>query len=396
VSVAPRERIMATNEPNLAVFRHASDNQAFDCGRACAQSIISSLTQGVSVGKAPTAGEKAQPVPETQAALRIRESSPVDVPGTWFTHPDELVHILNTDPRLVALGYTHWKVGAYGTPDELFERVGRTLKRGMPAILNIRSEDHWVTVRGVDYANGVVTMLYMLDPLNPRNSPGPLGHTYYDGCAGDGTTIWETINEDPADLAATWSLPVGTFPPANYAGLHVAIVYEPPPFDPFNVADIIRLRHRMWKFIKRPKGPWPPLRIREELQRVAAAIADPEFTALVEPDTPLTIRYVHDIDARLRGYTIASLYDERLERGLIGVFDFDDQLFRHVRLTNDRVLIDSIAGDPAEPLWWTQRRLETLFSPYFPFQREKAADGRTTYRRLLDNARIEAPELPMR
>lgn len=389
---------MPTNEPNLAVFRHASDNQAFDCGRACAQSIISSLTQGVPVGKAPTAPEKAQPVPETQDALRLRESSPVDVPNTWFTHPDELVHILNSDPRLIALGHTHWKVAAVdeAKAPELFERIGRTLQRGMPAILNIRTSDHWVTVRGVDYSNSVVTMLYMLDPLNSRNSPGPLGHTYYDGCAGDGTTIWEVINEDPADLLNSWSLPVGTYPPANYAGKFVAIVYEPPPFDPFDVLDVIRIRNRIRRFVKRPKGPTPPLRIREELRRVAAAIADPEFTALAESDAPLTIRYVHDIDARLRGYTIASLYDERRERGLVGAFDFNDQLFRHVRLTNDRVLIDSIAGDPAEPLWWTQRPLETLFSPYFPFQREKAADGRITYRRLLDNTRIDAAEAPMR
>jgi hypothetical protein len=382
---------MPTNEPNLAVFRHASDNPAFDCGRACAQSIISSLTQGVSVGKAPTPAEKAQPVPETQDALRMRESSPLDVPHTWFTHPDELVHILNSDPRLIAQGQAHWKVAAVTDAGELFERVGRTLKRGMPAILNIRDADHWVTVRGVDYSNTVVTMLYMLDPLNARNSPGPLGHTYYDGCAGDGTTIWETINEDPADLLATWSLPVGTFPPANYAGKHVAIVYEPPPFNPVNVAEIIRLRNRVRRFIKRPKGPTPPLRIREELLRVATAIADPEFTALVEPDTPLTVRYVHDIDARLRGYTIASLYDARLGRGLVGVFDFADQLFRHLRLTDDRALIDSIAGDPAEPLWWTQRRLETLFSPYFPFRREKTAGGHPSYRRAFDDFPFEAP-----
>jgi hypothetical protein len=388
---------MPTNEPTLAVFRHASDMPAFDCGRACAQSIISSLIQGVPIGQVPTPAQRAQPVPATQDTLQQREAYPVDVPGNWFTHPDELVQILNTDPGLVALGRAHWKVGAYDTPGELFEQVGLTLKRGVPAILNIRTADHWVTVRGVDYTSGVVTFVYMLDPLNQRNSPGPLGHTYYDGCAGDGTTIWETINEDPGDLAATWSLPVGNFPPANYAGKHVAIVYEPPPFNPFsvlNVAELIRLRNRLKRFIKRPKWPTPPLRIREELRRVAAATRDPELTALVEPDTPLTIRYVHDIDARLRGYTIASLYDPRLERGLIGIFDFVDQLFRHVRLTTDRRLVDSIAGDPAEPLWWTQRRLETLFSPYFPFQREKTDDGRTSYRRVFDDVRLDAPEPP--
>ena len=72
-------------------------------------------------------------------------------------------------------------------------------------------------------------------------------------------------------------------------------------------------------------------------------------------------------------------------RGLVGIFDFNDQKFRSLRLTTDRLMVTSLAGDSAEPLWWTRQRLETLFSPYFPFRREKAPDGKMTYRRLLDD-----------
>jgi hypothetical protein len=378
---------MPTVAPTLEVYRHASDNPAFDCGRACAQSIISSLTQGVAVGVAATAAQKAQPVPVIQDGLRQREAYPNDVPNNWFTHPDELVDLLNGDPMLQSFGFTDWRVAAYDTLDEMLEHIGLTLQRGVPAIANLRTEDHWVTVSRATYDNGVVAGLFMLDPLNKRNSPGAAGHTYVDGCATDGEVIWEYHDLTKGQLGS-YSLQVGTFPPANYAGKYVAIVYGGGPRD---VADMLALRNRVKKLHRRPKGPTPPLRIREELRRVAGVIEYGAFTRLAASDAALTIRYVHDIEARLTGYTIASFFDQVLGLGLIGVFDLADQQFRHVRLTGDRALIDSIVGDPAEPLWWTEQRLDTLFSPYFPFTREKVDHGRTTYRRLLDQAVLDTP-----
>ena len=205
-----------------------------------------------------------------------------------------------------------------------------------------------------------------MDPLNKRLSPGAQGHTYYDGCAGDGTTIWETL-EDTTSVVDTWELPIGNTLPDQYKGKYVAIIYEPPgqpPDDHLSVEDIMRLRLRVIKLQKRPKGPTPPLRIREELQRVAEETKIDELVALAAEQSPLTIRYVHDIEAKLRGYTIASFYSERLEQGLVGIFDFNDQKFRSLRLTTDRLMVTSLAGDSAEPLWWTRQRLETLFSPY--------------------------------
>ena len=385
---------MPNTEPTLAVFRHASDNARFDCGRACAQSIISSLTQGVPVAQTPTPAEKARPVSAaTQDQLRQRESYPSDITGGWFSHPDELVEILNKDPGLQLLGHVHWKVGAYGSSGELFENLGLALQRGFPAILSINEEDHWVTVRGVDRTSGVVSFLYMLDPLNPALSPGPLLHTYYDGCAGDGTTLWEVL-ENTTDVIDTWELPIGNTLPDQYKGKHVAIIHEPPQppggVHP-DIRDLLRLRRRMQKLQKRPKGPTPPLRIREELQRVAEETKVDELVSLVAEQSPLTIRYVHDIEAKLRGYTIASFYSERLEQGLVGIFDFNDQKFRSLRLTGDRQMVTSLAGDSAEPLWWTRHGLETLFSPYFPFRREKATDGRIVYRRQFDDSAYEPP-----
>ncbi len=387
---------MPNTEPTLAVFRHASDNARFDCGRACAQSIISSVTHGVPVGKAPTPAEQARPVPATQDKLRQRESYPNDN-GGWFSHPDELVEIFKKDPGLQKLGLIHWKVGAYGSSAELFENLGRALQRGVPAILSINEEDHWVTVRGVDRTSGVVSFLYMLDPLNPALSPGAQFHTYFDGCAGDGTTLWEVL-EDTTGVVDTWELPIGDTLPDQYKGKYVAIIHEPPGpsgGDHLSIDDIIRLRLRLMKLQKRPKGPTPPLRIREELQRVADETKMDELVALVAEESPLTVRYVHDIEAKLRGYTIASLYSERLEQGLVGIFDFNDQKFRSLRLTADRQMVTSLAGDSAEPLWWTRHGLDTLFSPYFPFRREKAPNGAIAYRRMLDDAPfVPAPADP--
>ena len=378
---------MPNTEPTLAVFRHASDDPRVDCGRACAQSIISSVTQGVPVGKTPTPAERARPVAATQDKLRMRESYPNDN-GGWHSHPDELVEIFKKDPGLQLLGHIHWKVGAYDTSAELFENIGRALERGFPVILSINEEDHWVTVRGVDRTSGVVSFLYMLDPLNPALSPGAQFHTYYDGCAGDGTTLWEVL-EDTTGVVDTWELPIGDTLPDQYKGKHVAIIHEPPGHsggDHLSIDDIIRLRHRLMKMQKRPKGPTPPLRIREELQRVADQTRMDELVALLAEESPLTVRYVHDIEAKLRGYTIASLYSERLGQGLVGIFDFNDQKFRSLRLTADRRMVTSLAGDSAEPLWWTRHGLDTLFSPYFPFRREKDPNGATSYRRMLDGA----------
>ena len=155
---------------------------------------------------------------------------------------------------------------------------------------------------------------------------------------------------------------------------------------------LIDLRQRLKKLLKRPKMPTPPLRIREELLRVSGLAGLQELTELVAENGPLIVRHVQDIDAQLRGYTIASLFSERLGRGLVGIFDFGDQQFKHLRLTGDRMLTDSLAGDPAEPLWWTRQKLETFFSPYFPFRREKAADGRIVYRRLVDDHQVSGAD----
>ena len=69
------------------------------------------------------------------------------------------MEILKKDPGLQALGHVHWKVGAYGTSAELYQNLGLALQRGFPAILNINQNDHWVTVRGVDWQGGVVSFV---------------------------------------------------------------------------------------------------------------------------------------------------------------------------------------------------------------------------------------------
>lgn len=378
--------MVTTHVPTLQVFRHASDDAAHDCGRACAQSIISSLTQGVPAGNITTSSDEAQLVPVTQGELRALESDPTDTPSTWFTHPDELVALLNQSPHLVALGYTDWRVVAVDSRPELLEHIGASLDRGFPAILNIRPSDHWVLVRSVDRTDGVVSFVRMFDPLRPRNAPPASAHTYRDGCSADGDIPWETLDLSVGSLA-TWSLSVGSFPPANYAGKYVGIAYGPPPT---RIDDLLAMRRRLCKLQRRPVGSTPPERIREEWTRVAVTYGVHELQTILREHREPIIRYVHDIDAKERGYTIAATFSETLGHGVIGIFDFADQTFLHARLTSDRTLIDSLAGDPAEPLWWTRRPLETLFSPHFPFRRV-LGQIQPTYRRLADDFELVVP-----
>src|SRR6185295_16676670 len=128
----------------LEVRRHESDDVRYDCGRACAQMIISSLTQGVLSGMAPTPLQMAAPVPVGQGTLRSREANQVDVDGFWFTDPDEMVAMMQTAPELVAVGMTNWRLAHCPTKEELLAQVLASLKLGMPAVLNIRTSDHWV------------------------------------------------------------------------------------------------------------------------------------------------------------------------------------------------------------------------------------------------------------
>ncbi|MEZ5293280.1 MAG: hypothetical protein R2745_19515 [Vicinamibacterales bacterium] len=367
------------------VYRHASDDQAHDCGRACAQMIISSLVLGVPAPSKPSPTLAAKRVPVRQDELHRRETWKNDVPGRWFTHPDELADLLNGNADLQAAGLTGWRVAANDSFDELLKEVAASLKLGFPAVLNIRASDHWVVVHGVDlHASGYVSYLRMLDPLLKHTAPAYDKHTYLDGCATDGTTWWSTINR-PASVIAKWDVPVGPLPPTNYAGKCVAVVMGSEVDDR---ADWQALRLQLERTQPGPRGATPEQRIRHELARVSIELEAPELVELAAV-TPV-VRHVHDIDARQRGYTIASWSRAFTRQGMLGIFDLDDQRFLQLRLTEDEALIRSIDGDPSELLWWTSRPLETLFSPYFPFVK-KGSGTEARYERLIDGFTIEPP-----
>lgn len=369
------------------VYRHASDDQRFDCGRACAQMIITSLVHGVSAGTTPSTVQKAFPASVIQDDLRKLEADPVDVAGQWFTHPDELVALLQGDAQLNALGRADWRVANCDTLPKLLSYIGLTLQRGMPAIINLRSADHWILVRSVDYDGGAVSFLQMLDPLNKRGSPGATAHTYLDGCAFDGTTWWDTIDLQSPNLA-TWSVQIGSFPPNNYQGRYVGMVYGPPPL---TQQELLEMKRWAAKSRRRPAGPHPWERIREELKRIAALLGVPELDRILDPYPEVTIRMVRDIDGSPDGYTIASLFRKDLEYGLLAIFDPVDQAFSSLRLTADQNLTSSIgSGQSDDALWWTRRPLETLPSPYFPFRRETVND-KPFYRRLVDDYAYTPP-----
>ncbi|MEW6321724.1 MAG: hypothetical protein AB1635_11660 [Acidobacteriota bacterium] len=383
--------------PLRAVYRHSQDTFT-SCGRACVQMIVSSLTQGPSPGTAPTPAEQALPVPTTQAQVQAMEAFPLDdlTQPSWYTHPDELRDVLRSHPALRPPNpdYSNWRIGSHASFADMIADVYETLKAGMPAIINIRTADHWVVVASVDESGGAVTALQLLDPVYSVFNPGSAGHTYMDNCGlgSDGVTWWQPWDISRANLAGL-EVAIGNVPPpaglTNYQGRFVTVGYGAARPSP-QIARRTELYRR-----RRPvqKAKTRLDRIIEELRRFANEFAVAKLQALLDPPpVPLT-RTVKDIDSQWAPYTLASLFREDLEYGLVAAFGQPHDELMHFRFTSSRQLVDSLDGDPAEPLWWTRRFLPALQSPYFPFRRTAHA-GQPVYRRALDGEIVMLPASP--
>src|SRR4029450_7104332 len=112
--------------PAQALFRHSQDSGT-SCGRACAQMVISSLTQGLPA---------ATPIAVTQNALQGREGDPLDNTSTpsWFTHPDELLALLRTAAEFSTADHpTEWRVASRPSLKNLLADGGAGMARRMPA-----------------------------------------------------------------------------------------------------------------------------------------------------------------------------------------------------------------------------------------------------------------------
>lgn len=381
---------MARYTTKKALYRHASDQQCCDCGRACAQMIISSLTHAIAAGVVPTPAQEARPVPSTQDQLQAREAQPADVTGGWFTFPDEMLKLLKKDPNLVNLGWTDWRLANCASPAELFAWAAKSIRAGMPAVLNINASDHWVCLRSVEMNAGVLSLLEYLDPLLPHESdpPGPNDHTYKDLC--DLEENWAVIEQTPGELG-TWEIPVGATPPTKYQGRCVGIVYGPRP--PKKAAAKKSAKKKAaaaigqiaeTAAIKSAAPADPAERARILLTELATNAGISTLNAVLDAKPEITVRTVRDITGAEKPYTIASMFASRAKRGAVAIFNEDVTRFFQLRLTSNQRLIRSIAASKAaDPLWWKREGLSTLYAPHFPFSRF-GVPGRWNYRRLID------------
>jgi hypothetical protein len=218
--------------PHRPVFYHSQDSK-FDCGRASMQMVMSSLVLGPPTGSPPTSEDAATVIPFKQSELRAREPFNTDDPDVpaWRTHPDELLHVMTTAPELSGK-LANWRLAVRGSLDDLLSTLVEALAAGMPAILNVYSNDHWVVVisTAVDDATAEVVFIEVLDPLPHVRG---ITHTYIDRCSGNNEgTVLLLEQFSPAQLG-NLQLEVGPLSPpgdlTHYAGQYVALVHGDAP-----------------------------------------------------------------------------------------------------------------------------------------------------------------------
>jgi hypothetical protein len=394
---------MPRYEAARPIFRHHQDTP-FSCGRACAQMVISSLTQGPVSGSSTTPGLS---VPVLQSDLQSIEQETADQPSPpaasphWYTHPDELAHVLqNTSTLLGVPGFTpDWRVSHHPTADLLMADLIISLRdHQMPAILNIRPIDHWVVLKSIDVDAGEVTGLQMLDPVFSTPVVAREDeHLYRDGCGlnSHGTSWWTTWDLEATELP-TYSLQVGTIPPPapliDYSNQYVAIVHgaPPPAADISKVASAVRFSRR--KPIEPPPGPDPLGRLREALRLAARPVDIPELHDLLDPPPPATLRLVRDIQGSPRYYRLASAFSATKQRGVVAVVS-PSGVLRHFALHASADFAARLALNPQEDLWWTTAYLPSLPSPYYPFRRVTEGN-KTIFRRIGDDLVIASAATP--
>jgi hypothetical protein len=375
--------------PTRAVHRHAQDTDT-SCGRACAQMVIASLAQGPPAGGSPTAAHKAAAVVVSQKALQDRETDPVDnvVTPSWYTHPDELEALLHGASELSAADQD-WRVVSHSELTDLLADIVLALERGMPSIININSSDHWVVVVGAQVTNkGKLQSLVMLDPL----PLAPLPHTYIDQCSisFDGVTVadpWRLSKKQLGDF----DVQIGDVPPppgmTDFSGQFLAIIHGAPT----SGADLEIKGQEIAPDGAEPLPPPPsggagggahPLIA--ELAVTARNWNIPGLQDLLADDVTPVIRTVHDADGSASTYLLLSLFNDKIGRGVVATFDPNDKnALKHLRFVKSPLL----PPDVDENLWWSQKPLRTLPSPYFPFRRP--GGSAEAFERVFDKVTIK-------
>jgi len=395
---------------SLPVYRHASDDQARDCGRACAQMLITSLH----LGNTSSPPADTVPVPVTQDHLKSQETYEStfgkDGPEAWFTYPDELVGLLNSSPELKALNRAHWKIVHYAASSN----PGRARKRilnaiatsliteGMPAILNLKSSDHWVLVSKVwlDSSHAVM-MIRFADPAGGEPQEGG-HHTYRDECDTQ-VNYWLQI-ESPG--LANWSLKIGDNKPDDYKNHCLAIIYEkedPKPPTRKKKSQHVESKPIVARDAPIQQGVFADQKIRPpavaldgspqqavftDLRRIADLAGLDELGPLIGPGAQVRVWRVKDIDGSAEEFELAVVSHSHSRRVVHAVCDPKTHQLSHFRVTTQNLSFDSLTDVPqSETLWWSGRLDDNYCAPFFPFRLEIEA-GRPRYRRLIDNHQI--------
>jgi hypothetical protein len=362
----------------VPIYRHESDRAGADCGRACAQMVISAFHLGRR--NPPTPNHMVTPV--TQAHLMSMESYPTDPgPGGWHTFPDELVTVLNSSEQLRALGLDRWRVAEHPATDAgldaLMEEIAGPLERdGVPAILNIKDPDHWVVVPTVWLgAKGQVRSLQYVDPAGWSHDPES-SHTYVDDCQEEADAdYWNT--KTPTGLAQI-DLEIENVPPLDYQGKYVAIVHGPGQ----------QFRRRESSGVSERDTPVdlslaPSQLVADSLRGLAADLDLTDLETLLRLGPRVRVWLVKDIGKSDQQYALASVSHPHSRHGAICVCNAATKEVGHLTISRRSETWKSLEEVPeSETLWWSGER-SAVWQPQFPFRFE-AGTTQPRYRRLID------------
>jgi hypothetical protein len=373
------------------ILRHIQDN-SFNCGRTCAQMIISALTLAPAAGTDP----RTIAVVPTQATLATRETDQPDPPApadVWLTHPDEMLELLKDSPELLSAGTHDWRLQAYPTGKALVADVLHTLATsGMPAVVSIKQNDHWVVIKAAHRDDAGRLMIELLDPW--QEPVMPRQHFYQDECS-DGLNGQAYIKYEVtrhALIGLDLRINARPNPPGmhDYAGLCVGILYGNAPTDEAldeTMAAVVDVSPK-----KRAAGRPAAEDLYDELATSARAWRlEPVGRFLDSRPELVASRWVRGIESPDIEYAVMTMLAGPGEtgarrQGLMAAFDADGAL-QQLQFTTSEKTIRSLARFAGQDLWWTTRWLPTLPSPFYPFARVQSQVNQ--YVRLVNDTSFE-------
>ena len=241
-------------------------------------------------------------------------------------------------------GWTDWRLANCATAAELFAWAAKSIRAGMPAVLNIKTSDHWVCLRSVEINAGVLSLLESLDPLlkHPNSAPDRTAHLQ------GPLSPRRKLGGDRTNAGASSGLAhaVGATPPTTYQGRCVGIVYGPRP--PQNAAAKKSAKKKAaaavgqiapTATIKSPAPAHPADRALLVLTELATNASISTLNAVLDAKPEITLCTVRDITGAEKPYTIASMFASRAKCGVVAIFDEDVTRFFQLRLTSNQALI---------------------------------------------------------